>query len=309
MRILRLLAVIGPLVSQAASGQTTPDFELTAPLDHIRVPVIVTDKQGKPVSGLDAKDFKVSDNGKPASIAAFVALSATALPAAHFTVFYFDDRRLPADQIASAQKEVAAALPAALDSNGSAAIVTGTGSVNSGVSRDLSQLRQALASVRATPFAAQGTAAHNFDIVGTYSSLGEVASQMSKVPGRRLLVLVSPGFFGDIPEVRSAATASIESIVRSGVVLNAFNTQPSSSPSRSDDSAALEDLSIATGGFYFPGPSAPHLTQYPEQLYLLDLPVSGIRPDGASHQIKVTVAQPGARIRARKSFVAPKSAR
>ena len=312
MRILRLLALlIWLLVSQAAIAQTAPDSELNVPADHIRIPVLVTDKQGKPVSGLHADDFKILDNGKSAPIAAFLALSAPSSDAARFTVFFLDDRHLTLDQMTSAQQDVDAALPAALDSNGYVAIVTGTGSANSGFSRDPNQLRKILSSIRATPFAAQGTrGTHNFDLIGTYSSLADFASRMSKLPGRRLLVLLSPGFSVDFPEIRSAAAIYIDSIVRSGVVLNTFNTQDSSSATRSEDNIALEELSTATGGSFFPGPSPPpSLAQYPELLYLLDIPVSAVRADGSSHQLKVAIAQPGRNIRARKSFVAPKSTR
>lgn len=188
MLVLRLLALTWPLVCQAAIAQTAPDSELNMPSDHIRIPVLVTDKQGKPVSGLHVNDFKILDNGKPAPLAAFLALSAPSSAADHFTVFVLDDRHLTIEQRNSAQRVVVAALPAALDSNGYVAIVTGTGSANRGFSRDPNQLRQTLASIQATPFAAQGTRAHNFDLAGTYPSLADFASRMSKLPGRRLLV-------------------------------------------------------------------------------------------------------------------------
>lgn len=307
MLVLRLLALIWPLVSQAAIAQTAPGSEVNVPPDHVRIPVLVTDKQGKPVSGLHADDFKILDNGRRAPIAAFLALSPPSSAAAHFTVFLLDDRHLNIEQMNSAQQHVITALPAALDSNGYVAIVSGTGSANSGFSRDPIQLRQTLVSIHATPFAAQGTGAHNFDLIGTYSSLADFASRMSKLPGRRLLVFLSPGFSVDFPEIRSVAAVSINSIVQSGVVLNAFNTQDSASITRSEDNIVLEELSSATGGSFFAGPSCPGLTQYPELLYLLDIPLSAIRADGSSHQLKVVTSQPGEYISARKSFVAPRS--
>lgn len=307
MLVLRLLALIAPLLSQAAIAQTAPDSELNVPPGHIRIPVLVTDKQGKPVPGLHEDDFRVLDNGKAAPIVAFLALSTASSVPAHFTVFYLDDRRLTMEQLNSAQQDVVAALPAALDSNGYVAIVTGTGSANSGFSRDPNQLRQALASIHATPFAAQGPGAHNFDLIGTYASLADFASRMSKLPGRRLLVLLSPGFSVGFPEIRSAAAVSIERIVQSGVVLNAFNTQDSASVTRSEDSVVLEELSSATGGSFFPGPSPPPtLAQYPELLYMLDIPLAAVRADGSSHQLKVVVSRPAIHIRARHSFVAPR---
>jgi len=235
MLVLRLFALISPLLFQTAVASNAPDFSLAVPPGHIRIPILVTDKQGKPVSGLHVDDFGVFDNGKSAPIVEFLALSTASSVPAHFTVFYLDDRRLTMEQMNSAQQDVVAALPAALDSNGYVAVVTGTGSSNSGFSRDPNQLRQNLASIHATPFAAQGTGAHNFDLIGTYASLADFASRMSKLPGRRLLVLLSPGFSVDFPEIRSAAAISIERIVQSGVVINAFNTQNSASVTRSEE--------------------------------------------------------------------------
>jgi VWFA-related protein len=307
MLVLRLMAVFSLLLSLTAIAQNAPDSELNVPAGHLRIPVLVTDKQGKPVSGLHADDFKVLDNGKPAPIVSFVALSTSPSASPHFTVFYLDDRRLTMEQMKSAQQDVIAALPAALDSDGYAAIVAGTGSANSGFSRDPNQLRQILASIHVTAFAAQGTSAHNFDLIGTYASLAEYASRMSKLPGRRLLVLLSPGFSSGFPEIRTAAAVSIESIVQSGVVLNAFNTQDPAAVTRGEDNPVLEELTSATGGSFFPGTRSPsNLSQYPELLYLLDIPLSTIRADGSPHQLKV-VSHSADRIRARKTFVAPNS--
>ncbi len=308
MSILRLLASFSLLISLVAIAQTAPDSNLNVPLGHLRIPVVVTDKQGKPVSDLHVEDFKVLDNGKPAPIAEFLTIS-TAPPAqAHFTVFYFDDRRLTMEEMNNARQVVAAALSSALDSNGYVAIVTGTDSTNSGFLRDPNQLRQTLASMHTTTFAAQGTRAHNFDLIGTYASLADYASRMSKLPGRRLLVLISPGFSADFPEIRSAATAAIDRIVQSGVVLNALNIQDVASHSLGDDNIALAELSSATGGSIFPGSSKPSaFTQYPELLYLLDISLSTIRTDGSSHQLKVIVSRPGIRLHTRVNYVAPNS--
>jgi VWFA-related protein len=305
MLCLRLLAILSLLHGVATIAQSAPDSELNVPPGHLRIPVLVTDKKGKPVSDLHADDFKILDNGKSAPIVEFIALSTSPSASAQFTVFYLDDRRLTIEQMTSAQQDVIASLPAALDSNGYVAIVTGTGSANSGFSRDSNQLRQTLASIHTTAFAAQGTGAHNFDLIGTYRSLAQYASRMSKLPGRRLLVLLSPGFSADFPETRSAAAASIESIVQSGVVLNAFNTQDSASVTRGEDNTVLEELTSATGGSFFPGTRLPsNLSQYPELLYLLDIPLSTIRADGSPHQLKV-ISQSADQIRARKTFVAP----
>lgn len=310
MLVLRLLARFSLLLSFAAIGQTAPDSNLNVPPGHIRIPVLVTDKQGKPVSGLHAEDFNVLDNGKPAVLDTFLALSTPPLSADRFTVLYLDDRHLSAEQMISARRTVAAALSTALDSNGYVAIVTGIGSANSGFSQNPDQLRQTLASIQANAFAAVGTRAHNFDLIGTYASMADYASRMSKLPGRRLLVVLSPGFSVDFPEIRSAAANCIDRIIQSGVVLNALSIQDLASDTRNKDNVALEELSSATGGSFFSGSSpAPVLSRYPELLYLLDISSSAIRADGSTHQLKIMVSSPGTRLRARESFVAPSSTR
>jgi VWFA-related protein len=306
MRFLRLLAPFWLSLCLVAIAQSAPDSNLNVPPDHIRIPVLVTDKQGKPIFGLRADDFRVLDNGKPASIAAFLAFSTTPPAPAHFTVFYLDDRHLSLDQMNSAKQAVAAALSTALDSNGYVAIVTGTGSANSGFSRDAAQLRNTLNPIQATPFAAVGTRAHDFDLIGTYASLGNYASRMSKLPGRRLLVLLSPGFSSDFPEIRFAAADSINRIVQSGVLLNTLNIQRPGSASLNEDNVGLEELSAATGGSSFLDDSSlSDLSQYPELLYLIDISLSVIRADGSSHKLKIVISRPGSRLRARDSFVAP----
>ncbi len=310
MLALRLLAIIPPLIFPAAFAQAVPDSDLNVPPGHIRIPVLVTDKHVQAVAGLHEEDFKVIDNGKPAPIAAFLTLSAAPPGQAHFTVFYLDDRRLTMEETNTARQDVDAALYTALDSNGYVAVVTGTGSVNSGFSRDPVQLRKTLASIQANAFAAQGTRAHNFDLIGTYASLADYASRMSKLPGRRLLVLLSPGFSADFPEIRSAAAASIDRIVQAGVVVNSFNPQDSSFVTQSEDNIALEELSSATGGSFSLSPQLhAELTHYPELLYLLDIPLSSIRSDGSSHKLKIVVSGTGNRIHARENFIAPKSSK
>lgn len=128
---------------------------------------------------------------------------------------------------------------------------------------------------------------------------------MSKLPGRRLLVLISPGFSADSPEIRSAAAVSIESVVESAVILNVFNPQDTASVARGEHNTVLEELTSATGGLFFSGSWPPsNLSQYPELLYLLDVLRPTIRSGGSLHLLKV-VCQSSDPIRARKTFVAP----
>ncbi len=152
------------------------------PPGHLRIPVLVTDKRGKPVSGLHAEDFKVLDNGEACPHCCIHRPP-------HFSVGLGPLHRLlprrpaphhGADEHRTARRDRGPSR-CAFDSDGYVAIVAGTGSANSGFSRDPNQLRQTLASIHVTAFADQGTSAHNFDLIGTYASLAGYASRMSKL--------------------------------------------------------------------------------------------------------------------------------
>ena len=70
-----------PLLAQSAAPPAVPRFESEVSL--VTLPVFVTGKDGKPVAGLTAADFEVTDDGKAATIAAVQEVDVSeALPAA-----------------------------------------------------------------------------------------------------------------------------------------------------------------------------------------------------------------------------------
>lgn len=69
-----LLAGVGPAVAQPPARQEVPVFH--AGVQVVAVPVFVTDKNGRSVSGLTAVDFEVLDQGRRVSVVAFQAVDA-----------------------------------------------------------------------------------------------------------------------------------------------------------------------------------------------------------------------------------------
>jgi hypothetical protein len=73
--ILGALASVNSLASQEPQSRgdspTDPGFVFHQTVRRVRVDVTVTDGQGRPVPGLQASDFRLSEDGKPQSIRQF----------------------------------------------------------------------------------------------------------------------------------------------------------------------------------------------------------------------------------------------
>ena len=141
-------------------------------VNAVLVPVVVRDEQGQSIDDLQQQDFAVFDDGKPRPLSGFLVekhdlprkteqgtgtpeAAAQTIPAAQtvtlpgrITVFVFDDLHLAADQISYAQKASIETLDEALAGSDLAAIVTTSGKINSGLTRDRAILTGAIRAVR-----------------------------------------------------------------------------------------------------------------------------------------------------------------
>jgi VWFA-related protein len=69
--VVGTVSVVTCLQAQAPSGSEVPPPTIRVSTHLVLVDVVVTDKQGKPVSGLHADDFTVEENGKQQKISTF----------------------------------------------------------------------------------------------------------------------------------------------------------------------------------------------------------------------------------------------
>ena len=170
-------------------------------------------------------------------------------------------------------------------------------------------------------------------------SVRGVVRTMSKLPGQRLLILVSPGFLtlspqtiefkSEIMNIAASADVIVNTLDARGLYagnLDAGEGGPTSSMGLSsgqfvqDRLAAtqasenvMSELAAGTGGRFFHNSNdlqggMETLTAAPENLYLLEISLKDVKANGAYHRLRVKVDQSGVEVLARKGYFAPKIA-
>ena len=173
------------------------------------------------------------------------------------------------------------------------------------------------------------------DVQVTLSTIREMVRRMSTLPGERTLILVSPGFLTVEPDALSAESQIIDLAAQSGVTVSAldarglyvtsigasenieggagvvqYQTEMRRS-SMSSEENPLSEFADGTGGTFFHNSNDldtgfQHLTETPEYVYLLELSLDDVKPDGHYHRLKVNVVREGLQIQARRGYFTPK---
>lgn len=96
--------VLSPRTTPAQAAVATPD----AGEGRIHLDVVVTDKAGKAVPGLDLKDFTLLDNGQPSKILSFHAIDATVQAGSHpvEVILLIDGVNLDLQAVARSREEI-----------------------------------------------------------------------------------------------------------------------------------------------------------------------------------------------------------
>ena len=169
----------------------------------------------------------------------------------------------------------------------------------------------------------------NQNTLSTLAAMKEFVRRMAKLPGQRLLILVSPGFLTVSPEASGEASAVIDLAAQAGVTISALNARGvyNSAVSAGDDTRArgigeiselrqgsasreetvMSSLADGTGGSFFHnsndlGAGFKGLTAVPEYVYLLELAIDGMKADGTYHHLKVNVNRSDVELRARAGY-------
>jgi VWFA-related protein len=177
----------------------------------------------------------------------------------------------------------------------------------------------------------------DLDVLATYAALREYVRRMARLPGERMLILVSPGFATLEPMALTQESQLIDFAAQSNITISALDarglyttelTASEHSPSAANGASmelesdyrrsgmalaagAMASLTDGTGGTFFHnrndlGTGLVGLTSVPECVYLLEFSPSTLKPDGTYHRLKVKVDRDGVQIQARRGYFAPK---
>jgi VWFA-related protein len=417
-----LLPVAACLLCRSSLGEarhSTGHHKTTfkAKVREVLVPVMVLDHAGHPVEKLHQQDFKVFDKGKRQRISGFtvqvsrrqVAANSTAdaskqnRPAAsrssdptesitsrRWIALLFDDLHANRGNLVQVRKGIYRVL-AKLNSSDMAAILSTSGRVNTGFTRDRSKLQKAVSSLKSfihpsascpdvdqyeayliiqahDPQAldvvanggehcpapppedipgmlrtqaklnegmARAAAAQEFPIgeqrtAATLNVIRVVARQMGRLPGQRILILISSGFIALMPASQEAESRAIDTANQSNVTVSALDARGLYTdmeyirkrwPSRELDhfiqqsriayGGAFTQLADGTGGTYFHNSNdfeggLRKLIAIPAFRYLLEFSPN-TKQDGQFNQIKIKVDKKGVHVVARHGYFAARS--
>jgi VWFA-related protein len=168
--------------------------------------------------------------------------------------------------------------------------------------------------------------------------LRDLIRRMSAMPGQRIIVMVSPGFYA--PEAQEDKSDVLDRAIHANVLINSLDarglwTDPSldaSNPGRaaspifasakqqydrasaSAEADVLAEMAYGTGGTFFENSNDldagfRQLVAAPEYYYILGFSPQNLKVDGSFHSLKVSFKPPataGLGIQARKGYYAPK---
>ena len=175
------------------------------------------------------------------------------------------------------------------------------------------------------------------DVSVTLSSVKEFVRRMGRLPGQQhTLILVSPGFLTVTPNATREKSDLLDLAARANVTISALDARGlyatnldasqrgassardlmtgetlqyhSETMNQSED--VMSELANGTGGTFFHNSNDlaggfTQLAQAPEYVYLLEMSLDKVRPDGTYHLLKVKVARDNLKAESRRGYVAP----
>ena len=261
MRVDRLiiLAVVLYLACAALCAQETPQGPGGAPpvirteTREVLVDVVVTDKKGQYLSGLELKNFKVWEDNKEQQVKSFSFGADAAAPDGEkkrYLVLFFDASTMgPAEQV-QARQAAAKFIASNAGPDRLMAVVNFTGSlqVAQNFTDDISRLQAAVSGIKTSIVSPNaqtasmggpqlGRAERDFGARTLLLGLVSMAKSLGEIKGRKSLILFTSGFPLN-NEARTEATAAVDQCNKSNVAVYPIDARglTPNSPSITDPS-------------------------------------------------------------------------
>jgi VWFA-related protein len=223
------LAVYG--AAQTTPLPADPNNVLKVETNVVLVDAVVTDKKGNYVRDLKQKDFKVWEDNKEQTIKSFSFEADPASPLNNqprYMVLFFDNSTMSFGEQAQARKAATSFIDANAGPNRQMAIVNFSGSLQiaQNFTSDVERLKAIVAGTKIpvgplpndTSAGGLGRAAANFGTRNVIMAIRDLAKNLSTIPGRKSLLLLTAGFRVS-PDILSDVTATIDVCNRSNVAI------------------------------------------------------------------------------------------
>jgi Ca-activated chloride channel family protein len=291
-----MLAGTGPL----QAGRAAPQYSYRTGIDVVAFTVTVVDRQGQPVTGLQAEDFRIAEDGAVQSISYFGAGAGEQAPPLHLGLLFDTSRSMQRDLAFSqgAAIRFLKTFPKALDFT---LVEFNTGVRASRFSqRDFPRLVERIRGLPAKGFTSL------FDALSVY--LGGAFTQT----GRKVVVLYTDG--GDTTS--SLTWSDAHRLLRaSDVTMYTIGFLTQNGSRRLLDQSRMTEMARMTGGIaVFPGGMNDVEKMYEriareiQAQYTLGYISTNAAHDGAWRKVEVDVKRPASerlQIRTRQGYFAP----
>jgi VWFA-related protein len=248
---------------QSTPVPADPNTVLRVETNVVLVDAVVTDKKGNYVRDLKQKDFKVWEDNKEQTIKSFSFEADPASPLNNqprYMVLFFDNSTMNFGDQALARKAAVSFIDANAGPNRQMAIVNYSGALQiaQNFTSDAERLKAIAAgtklSVGPSPnesgAGGLGRAAANFGTRNVIMAIRDLAKNLSTIPGRKSLMLLTAGF-RVTPDLLSDVTATIDVCNRSNVAIYPIDVRGLVAGSASIQQMLLEQ-SPFRNAFYSP---------------------------------------------------------
>ena len=167
------------------------------------------------------------------------------------------------------------------------------------------------------------------DLQVTYGTMTQILGRMATLPGQRMLILGSSGFPELQQELWAGESQILDLAARSNVTISALDARGlyTTSLTASDHNSmgsphfrsnamasagnTMAELADGTGGTFFHNSNDLNsglkgLLEAPDVVYVLELSLDNVKPDGSYHSLKVNVDREGVQLQARRGYFMPK---